>query len=420
MSSKAEWHERFHQAAKDGNMELLSKANRKDANLRDEDGMTPTLWAAYYGNLAALRKVIERGGNPDKCDHLGNTALHCAASRGHFNCVSYLINFGCNLWAMDNSHRSAMDLASLHDRQDIVKLLDQARANERHKNAKNARKLQEAAVLDADARIKEFEKRQRKLHDKMRTGSSSNYMSQSAPAPRTEPSTSTSASGKTDPVFAPQVPPRPVLSSTGGQALLLPRAQSATRKTHPSGWRPDDAISLAPSDMTFRSDSGYGDDDIHSPGQFPIRSGLPGFTRAFLPKMQPLQAENLYSLSMDGTTRRVLSQDLTEEDDRYPGPSSSSRQAASGWRQYDLTDEESEEEGNDQDLKMFLTGNGLGKLYPLFQKKEIDDVQTLLLLSETDLEKVGIELGSRKRLMQAVLRYRVDLDTVAEITDSRL
>ena len=85
-----------------------------------------------------------------------------------------------------------------------------------------------------------------------------------------------------------------------------------------------------------------------------------------------------------------------------------------------MSDEESEEEGNDQDLKMFLASNGLGKLYPLFQKKEIDDVQTLLLLSETDLEKVGLELGSRKRLMQAILRYRVDLDSTAEITDSRL
>jgi ankyrin repeat protein len=57
----SDWDDRFHQAAKDGNLDLLGKANRKDANTKDEDGMTPTNWAAYYGSLAALRKIIERG-----------------------------------------------------------------------------------------------------------------------------------------------------------------------------------------------------------------------------------------------------------------------------------------------------------------------------------------------------------------------
>ena len=55
------WNDRFHQAAKDGNVDLLAKANKKEANAKDEDGMTPTTWAAYHGNLAALRKIIERG-----------------------------------------------------------------------------------------------------------------------------------------------------------------------------------------------------------------------------------------------------------------------------------------------------------------------------------------------------------------------
>ena len=61
MNSSSAKDDRFHRAAKDGNLDLLAKANRKDANSCDEDGMTPTLWAAHYGNLAALRKIIERG-----------------------------------------------------------------------------------------------------------------------------------------------------------------------------------------------------------------------------------------------------------------------------------------------------------------------------------------------------------------------
>ena len=51
----------FHKAAKDGYLDLLREATRRDCNKQDEDGMTPTLWAAYYGNLEALRMIIGRG-----------------------------------------------------------------------------------------------------------------------------------------------------------------------------------------------------------------------------------------------------------------------------------------------------------------------------------------------------------------------
>jgi hypothetical protein len=34
---------------------------RRDCNARDEDGMTPTLWAAFEGHLDALRLLLGRG-----------------------------------------------------------------------------------------------------------------------------------------------------------------------------------------------------------------------------------------------------------------------------------------------------------------------------------------------------------------------
>ena len=51
----------FHKAARDGFLDLLREATRKDCNKPDEDGMTPTSWAAYYGNLEALRLIVCRG-----------------------------------------------------------------------------------------------------------------------------------------------------------------------------------------------------------------------------------------------------------------------------------------------------------------------------------------------------------------------
>lgn len=53
--------DQFHRAARDGYLELLKQATRKDCNTPDEDGMTPTLYAAHCGNLEALRVLVGRG-----------------------------------------------------------------------------------------------------------------------------------------------------------------------------------------------------------------------------------------------------------------------------------------------------------------------------------------------------------------------
>lgn len=52
--------DKFHRAAKDGYLDILQSATKKDLNAFDEDGMTPTLFAAAYGNLDAMRKIVGR------------------------------------------------------------------------------------------------------------------------------------------------------------------------------------------------------------------------------------------------------------------------------------------------------------------------------------------------------------------------
>ena len=44
----------YHQAARDGFLELLKETTKRDTNSKDEDGMTPTLWAAFEGNVEVL------------------------------------------------------------------------------------------------------------------------------------------------------------------------------------------------------------------------------------------------------------------------------------------------------------------------------------------------------------------------------
>lgn len=149
----------FHRAARDGYLDPLRRATRKDLNTTDEDGMTPTMWAASYGNLAALRMIVGRGGDPDKMDLMGFSSLHHSCKNGHINVASFLINYGANIWAMDNDYKTSQDIAALWDKTEIVKLLDDAKSQQQALNPGIVKKLCAKAFEDADKNSKRQDKR---------------------------------------------------------------------------------------------------------------------------------------------------------------------------------------------------------------------------------------------------------------------
>ena len=53
------------------------------------------------------------------------------------------------------------------------------------------------------------------------------------------------------------------------------------------------------------------------------------------------------------------------------------------------------------DVAQWLNGIGLGQYETLFREQAID-ADVLPDLTETDLEKIGVPLGHRKRLMRAI------------------
>ncbi|XP_038212041.1 Usher syndrome type-1G protein homolog [Zerene cesonia] len=154
--------DRFHKAAKDGLLEVLREATRKECNNKDESGMTPTLWAAFEGHIEALRLLCGRGGEPDKSDYFGNTALHLAAARGHKECVTFLVNFGANVYAMDVDGHTAQELAAINGREDILRFLDQATGKLENNDKKKAKSFKEKAKKDHEKLQKQYHKRQSK------------------------------------------------------------------------------------------------------------------------------------------------------------------------------------------------------------------------------------------------------------------
>jgi hypothetical protein len=101
-------------------------------------------------------------GDPEKCDNYGNTALHLASAKGRLNCVTFLINFGVNLWDLDIDLHSAKDLAAINNHVDILKYLDAAGAQQEASNPKLAKSCQEKAKKEAEKRGKNFQKIQKK------------------------------------------------------------------------------------------------------------------------------------------------------------------------------------------------------------------------------------------------------------------
>jgi Usher syndrome type-1G protein len=152
-------------AARDGLLEVLKEATKKEINTKDENGMTPVLWAAFEGQTDSLRLLVGRGGNVDKSDQFGNTALHLSSAKGHFPCVDFLVKFGANIFALDIDNHNPQQLAAINNRESILRYLDAAAAHLEATDKKKANGFKEKAKKSSEKRIKEFLKRQQKQED---------------------------------------------------------------------------------------------------------------------------------------------------------------------------------------------------------------------------------------------------------------
>lgn len=78
------------------------------------------------------------------------------------NCVTFLANFGVNLWALDIDYHTPKDLAAMNNRDEILRFLDGVIGKEEATNKKTVKAMKEKAKKDAEKRIKEFQKLQKK------------------------------------------------------------------------------------------------------------------------------------------------------------------------------------------------------------------------------------------------------------------
>ena len=121
-----------------------------DMEARDENGLTPLMWAAQQMNSAVVALLLERGANPRVRDNSGWTALHCAASTGSVEGLEKLLNVcGDDVNAVNNDGETPLLVAIRMHREDVARVLVSARAdiNIRGTDGRNAVDLASAEKL---------------------------------------------------------------------------------------------------------------------------------------------------------------------------------------------------------------------------------------------------------------------------------
>lgn len=480
--------DKFHRAARDGYLDILREANKREMNYPDEDGCTPPMLAAQYGNLEALRTTITRGGDVNKMDLLGFTAMHHAARHGHWNCVSFLISFGANIWIMDNELHTALDIAALENREDIVKLLDAAQNEQVRKNPKVIQKLKEKAMKDSDNNLKQYqrlqdkaakdlakEKRQMEREESIQNGndfkapSKKNFVKTLTQRIKGNTAKSKATRGRAEAfsAFANGGTTRGASSrsriSDGNNEFNISEVDDTGRRTLRSirgtASRKDGQVlyvkttNIDGSDEKTIDNSARGaitnifpdaaiggdardsgvdesfEDDESAPGIFNRPSfGNICFLGSHFQHTNSFQ--NQANVSLDETDAGYQNGDLSNGLD---GNNADGKRLSSGTESYIEADkdlpwkaEDVEELDDDEDddseytpVIMFLEGCGLRLYTHLFLDSDVD-MDALMMLTNQDFQDMGLPIGPRRKLMDAIQRRRVVLTEPAQMYDSQL
>ncbi|KAM3598026.1 uncharacterized protein V6R79_012492 [Siganus canaliculatus] len=424
---------RYHKAAIDGYLDLLKEATRKDLNTADEDGMTPTLLAAFHGHVDALQLICSREGDPNRSDIWGNSPLHHAAANGHMHILSFLVNFGANLFALDNDFHTAMDVAASRDHMDCVRFLDAATAQQTNHNPKKVAILKKEAVKEAEKRVKlceKVKKRHQSKMDKMHGGSIRGSVSEASMS-------SALSNGGTITGVNEQFS-RLIAAEKSGSLTARLKGTFQKRLGKKDGtlqgsgrdrnvfFKQDSGVSEKPGfldvfsekDETNLDEEETADSDDEGengePGLGkPSIFNRPGFGGLVMMKKMDLESDDMANETNESLSYLVANDTLDAEED---GAGFEGDDADLPWEQEDLGLDDDEESSP---LDVFLSTISLEEFALAFSREHLD-LDALLLCSDDDLKGIRIQLGPRKKILDATARRRNTLEAPGMMKDSCL
>jgi ankyrin repeat protein len=97
-----------------------------DLTYRDENMRTALMLAAIKGNVAVMKKILERGGNLGERDGQRRNAIALASMSGHPEMVRFLLSVGADANHAGDDGRNALALAQSFGHQAVVDILTAA------------------------------------------------------------------------------------------------------------------------------------------------------------------------------------------------------------------------------------------------------------------------------------------------------
>jgi len=101
--------------------------------------------AAFNGDVERVRKLLEKGENPNVRDEYGSTPLHKAASRGHVDVVRLLLEHGADPTVKDKNGATPLDVARERGNDGVVSLIEEFHIEEWLRRGKRPPRQREAA-----------------------------------------------------------------------------------------------------------------------------------------------------------------------------------------------------------------------------------------------------------------------------------
>jgi ankyrin repeat protein len=94
------------------------------ANSTDSAGDTALTWSAWYGNLDAMRLLLDYGADINMPGVRGKTAMGWAAEAGRKEAVALLLERGADASIKDDEGKTPLDIAREKGHKDVADLID--------------------------------------------------------------------------------------------------------------------------------------------------------------------------------------------------------------------------------------------------------------------------------------------------------
>ncbi len=125
MNSQQELIDLFFAAAKTGNEEVINEFLKYGfpVDVRNKDGYTPLMMAAYYGHQNIVTTLISNGADRCARDNKGNTALMDAMFKLEWTIVKQLRKTDCDVNAKQTGQKTVEQFAKVIGQDEKLKKL---------------------------------------------------------------------------------------------------------------------------------------------------------------------------------------------------------------------------------------------------------------------------------------------------------